>query len=129
MTNCNKGCYEVGVILFGDEDAEENQKDELSKYEAYEQICSGEYGHINYALAAYCVDKGHIECLKKIYKNTDMMWHSDLADCAIERDDLECLNFIVEVMGDVKICSKKVGVNCKEYVGKLKTKNVKKHRK
>ena len=68
MTNCNKGCYEVGVILFGDEDAEENQKDELSKYEAYEQICSGEYGHINYALAAYCVDKGHIECLKKYTK-------------------------------------------------------------
>jgi hypothetical protein len=129
MTNCKKGCYEVGVILYSDEDAEETQKDELSKYEAYEQIWPGDYGHINYALAAYCVDIGHIECLKKLYTDLDLEWHLDLADCAIEKDNLECLKFIVEVMGDVKICSKNKNVrkNCKEYVKQLKINNARKH--
>jgi hypothetical protein len=124
MTNCDKGCYEVGCILFSENydsccDAEENESVNLSNHEAYNEIVFGEYGHINYALAAYCVKMKHIECLKKIYKNTDMLWHSDLADCAIEEDDLECLKFIVEVMGDVEIYSKHIGINCKEYVEKL----------
>lgn len=135
MTNCNKDCCKVGYILYSDEyegcaDAEEQEGETLIKYEAYDAIYGGEYGHINYALASYCVYMGHIECLRNIYNNTDMQWHADLADCAIEKDNLECLKFIVEVMGDVTIDSKEknVGKNCEEYFKNLKNKNIKKHR-
>ncbi len=123
MANCDKGCYEVGSILYGEdyegcEDAEEKQGDILTRYEAYNAIWPGDYGHTNYALASYCVDVGHIECLKKLHGNVELQWHNDLADCVIEKDNLECLKFVVEVMGDVEIkCKdKKLGRNCRKYV-------------
>ncbi len=123
MANCDKGCYEVGCILYDEEyygcsDAEEKAGDILTRYEAYNAIWPGDCGHINYALASYCVSIGHIECLKKLHYNVDLQWHSDLADCVIYNDDLECLKFVIEVMGDVNIRTNddELGVNCRDYV-------------
>ncbi len=131
MINCNKGCYEVGHILFGGEyedrdEAEEKANDILHTYDAYESIWALDYGHMNYALAAYCVDVGHIECLKKLHSNVDLQWHSDLADCVIEKDNLECLKFVVEVMKGVNIESndKALGNNCRDYVKGLDSKSL-----
>lgn len=135
MSDCDKGCYDVGIILFNTERgpsfAEEKEGHILSRHEAYQKIYGGEYGHINYALATYCVHSGHLDCLKNIYKNTNMMWHADLADVAIEADNLECLKFIVDVMGDVTISSKdkEIKKNCKKYVKNLDNRKIKLHTK
>ncbi len=131
MANCDKGCYEVGCVLYGGDyedrdEAEEKGRDILTRYEAYNAIWPGDYGHINYALASYCVYMGHVECLKKLHYNVELQWHSDLADCVIYNDDLECLKFVVEVMGDVNIDCKddELGVNCRDYVKGLENLNI-----
>ena len=137
---CSKGCYEVGLILFGLKDSdnetntdfgenEKKNKRKLLKYEAYRKMSDGmKYGFIKYALASYCVDVGHADCLRKIHKNLDVHWHADLADCAIEKDDLECLKVIIEEMGDVKIDVKNIGDNCREYVQNLDHKKLLKNK-
>jgi hypothetical protein len=132
---CTKGCYDVGIILFnkdGEYDFDENEKKyekNLSKYEAYNKMSDGMiYGDIKYSLAAYCVAIGHSDCLKKLYKNTDIHWHADLADCAIEKDDLECLKVVIEDMGDITIRSQNIGKNCRKYIQNLDRKKLLKNK-
>ena len=57
--------------------------------------------------------------VQKLYYDTDLEWHTDLADCAIEQDNLEALKFIVEKMGRVKISIKEANENCKAYLSYL----------
>lgn len=124
MENCVYGCCKVGEIFYknkyNDDDNIENKFDEISKYEAYNAIYSGEFGHENYALPAFCVCNGHLECLKKLHKNKEfkLMWHFDLSNVAIENDNLECLIYILENMGDVddKFDLNCVGKQCMNYV-------------
>jgi len=110
---CDKGCVMVDRILQGefDEDEECNDRSdiidlfntELSQYPCFLEIVEGEYGHLNYAVAAYAVEKGHLNCLKELYETTDgFMWHNDLASVAIENKRLEELKYILERMGDVE---------------------------
>jgi hypothetical protein len=88
-------------------------------------------GHVNYALPAYCVEIGHVNCLKKISKEPKFTFHYDLPILAIENDDLEILKFILEdLVHKMKRCYKdeclnffidnikdmEIGPNCKLYV-------------
>ena len=136
---CSKGCCEVGTYIYGknstffdDDDYDnDNNKDDnntISHYEAFHALYIG--GHPNYNLPAYCVEIGHIECLKKISKEEDFMYHSDLAIVAIEHDNLECLQYIVEHLGDVKLVNdiNDVGENCKEYVKNILCNRIRKNR-
>lgn len=129
---CPKGCCEVGRIVYGknsnffhndddDENSEVNYSD-IEHYEAFDGIYSG--GHPNYRLPAYCVEIGHYECLKTISKEEGFMYHGDMAFVAIEHDNLECLKYIVEELGDVSfnIDIADVGPNCKEYVEQVLSK-------
>lgn len=125
VNHCDKGCCVVGSILYGEnyediEDAEELEEEILIQHEAYTQIYQEEFGHINYALPSYCVSINHLECLKTISLEPNFMYHSDLAICAVESDNLECLKFIVEVLGDVQLEFVEVGPNCEKYVKTIK---------
>lgn len=64
---CNKGCSATRIILYDNEciyEAEDENQEVLDTFEAYRKVGPGDlYGHINYGLAAYCVDVGHLECL------------------------------------------------------------------
>lgn len=131
---CSKGCCEVGTYIYGknstffeDED-KDHDNDTIIQYEAFKALYND--GHPHYILPAYCVEIGHIECLKKIAKEEQFMYHSDLAQIAIEHDNLECLQYIVEDLGDVNvdIDINNVGQHCKEYVCNIK-KNKKKEEK
>ena len=57
------------------------------------------------------------------------MYHSDLAIIAIEHDNFECLQYIVEHLGDVTldIDINNVGENCKEYVKNILCNTIKKN--
>src|SRR3989338_6638760 len=110
--DCNYKCQRIAEILYGDDSSDENDNiyyredkysDELDMYEAYKLCKSGNYGHINYALLAFIVKKGHLNCLKKIHKNNNIQWHNDLADLAIEVGNLEILKYIIQEMGDITI--------------------------
>jgi len=70
---------------------------------SYQEIMEDDYGHINYALAAYCVIKGHNQCLKHLQRNSNFMWHADLATVTSENNNIECLKYILEYMGDVHV--------------------------
>ena len=70
---CDRHCVEVGFILYGANRCEDccpaereyRHYKELMNYSSYKAISEEKYGYINYALAAYCVSMGHLECLKK----------------------------------------------------------------
>lgn len=106
---CDKGCYETGCILYSDEynaiiQAEKKNRLKLEQYEAYRAIASGDdFGHINYALPAYCVFIGHNHCLKKLHKTVDLMWHNDLAKHALFVGNIEAYQYIIQEMGDVDV--------------------------
>ena len=123
---CSKGCCKVGEILYDPQDDDnytvddiiDNNYNELKKYKAFDEMFE-DNGHQNYLLPYYCVKIGHLDCLKYIAKLPEFMYHSDLADCAIEMDKLDFLKFIVEEIGDIRISKysfKQLGHNCKEYV-------------
>ena len=121
---CNKGCVEVAKIVSEYEDieeAEENASSELQKYECYNKICEGDYGHITYALLAYCISNGHLDCIKKIRENEDYFfaYHADSADVAIENNNIEMLKYIVEELGDVTISTAHMNNECKKYIDSL----------
>lgn len=110
---CDHGCAETDQILqlesaldCGDIDEGELHPDEIlslrnaKNYACYNATALGDYGHENYAAAAYAATLGHLDCLKQIHKN-DGMWHSDLAIVAAEHGQFACLKYIVETMGDV----------------------------
>jgi len=126
---CTKGCCQVGQILYGtlDEDYDlseiiESKESELEKYAAFHEMFE-DGGDDNYALATYCVRIGHVDCLKTISKLPAIMYHYDLAVCAAEIDNVECLQFILEEMEDVKIPTlDDAGPNCKTYLQSRATK-------
>lgn len=94
---------------------------QISGYKCYKEIIEGtSYGHINYCVASYCVQHNHLECLKYLHKNTALQWHNDLAAVACTVGNIECLKYIVECMGDVKITTEDmkyvVSKECIEYV-------------
>ncbi len=91
---CTDGCVEVELLI----GYEEKNYNKLTQYECYQKI--DDYGHINYAVMAYATTHGHIDCLKKLHKNGSM-WHTDLAIVAAENDQIECLQYIIEEMGDI----------------------------
>ena len=107
---CDKKILETAHILYGNSggfenndcysvsDREDYYYDILNRYPAYNEISNGKYGDINYALPAYCVYIGNNEYLKKMATDDklDLMWHSDLADYAIEQKNVEALKIIVE---------------------------------
>ena len=105
---CDKNCCLVGKLLYCSEiddieEANDEYSDELLKCMSYQEIMEDDYGHINYALAAYCVIKGHNQCLKHLHRNSNFMWHADLATVASENNNIECLKYILEYMGDVHV--------------------------
>ncbi len=126
---CSKGCCKVGQYIYGkdskffeyDSDSDNNNIDgnEISHYEAFDALY--DVGNPLYNLPAYCVEIGHIECLKTISKEEQFMYHADLAMIAVEQDNLECLKYIIEEMGDVKLNlnDQDVGPNCKDYVNDI----------
>lgn len=110
---CDKGCVKVDKILQGELDEDELCDDrseiidifddQLSEYPCYLEIIDGDYGHLNYAVAAYVVKNGHFDCLKELYETTNgFMWHNDLASVAIENNRLNELKYILEKMGDIE---------------------------
>lgn len=115
---CVKNCCKVGAILYGDSELDITDII-LDEYEAFNEMFNY-FCNENYALPLYCVAIGHLECLKKISKEPNFMYHADLAVCAIEHDQIECLKFIIEELGDVYIPTKKdeieIGEKCKDYV-------------
>lgn len=131
---CNKGCYEVGMIYYNIDDEtgecdlyenEEKHYDKLSKFAAFHEMGDGIFGHINYQLASYCVSIGHYDCLKKLHRNIpEFMWHSDLGECAIEKNcDVKILQYIIENMGHICISDdidvSKINKDCKKYLYNL----------
>lgn len=124
---CSKGCCNVGEILYGGHGPEEQELEEimennveLEKYPAFQEMFAGG-GHPNYALTAYCVEIGHVECLRTLSTLPYFMYHSDLAIVAAECDQLECLQFIIQVLGKVDLPARRhiSGPNCKEYITQL----------
>ena len=118
---CSKNCCKVGEIIYWDSDDDiweiiENNK-ELENYKAFNEVFE-DRGNENYALPEYCVKTGHLDCLKTISKLPNFMYHSDLAICATEYDNLECLKFILEELRDVNIPDLKDinGPNCECYI-------------
>jgi len=105
MPSCSHGCVLAGAIHVVTEDMDEMFeffRDELSDYPCYMAMYDGEYGHENYAAMAYAVHHGHLECLKRLHR-LGADWHGDLAICAQECDQKECLAYILTEMGDVEI--------------------------
>lgn len=123
---CNDGCIEV-ELFFQDEDGtcrstlEECYYNELNKYKCYQNI--NDYGHLNYAVMNYAASVGHLNCIKYLHKNTDVMWHTGLACVAAENNQLLCLKYIMEEMGDVSLdlnLYKHVNSpECKKYLDKF----------
>jgi hypothetical protein len=99
--SCDKNCIDVGNILYVYPYNKNDAK--LIKLEAYKSIVNGDFGHINYALAAYCVSNNHIECLKKLHQTVDLEWHNDLAIVALECNNITGLKYIVNEMRNVEI--------------------------
>ena len=111
---CKKGCIDMGRILYNvcrDDintdtisEIENDKQNELCTLDCYNEIYQNDYGHINYALASYCAEKGHLECLEHLHEDKDieLLWYNDLAIVAFENGNFECLLYIVKVMGDVK---------------------------
>lgn len=128
MNTCLKNCCKVGDILYcmsNEYDMEEiidMYENELQKYDAYIEM-QEIGGHINYVLPYYCVEIGHVNCLKYISKLPNFMYHNDLAMCAIDNDQLECLQYIVENCPDIYMIESlddwDIGENCMEYVKEL----------
>lgn len=106
---CNKGCINVGEILYDNEseysisEIEERRQNELIKFDCYNEIYRHDFVDINYALSAYCVKIGHLNCLKILHQNGNLVWHNDLAIYALECNKINCLKYIVECMEDVEI--------------------------
>lgn len=127
---CEYDCVKTGKILYGEssstDENEEIYSEELSTYKAYLDILEGEYGHINYSLPAYCIEKKHINCLKELYylENLCLMWHSGLADISFKEDYLDGLKFVIEIMGDVILDDvNNLRDNCKNYLKELISNN------
>ena len=122
---CTKNCCKVGDIIFVDWhdsdcqicDVIKRNGDILEKYDAFNEMFDNYGGHDNYALAWYCVKNNHLNCLKYISNIPGFMHHADLAICAAEFDNLECLQYILEEIGDVHVPElKDAGANCKFYM-------------
>ncbi len=111
MNICEKKCCKVGELLYNKEgfddisDIVDNCIDELEKCEAFVEMQEN-CGDINYILPSYCVEIGHLDCLKYISKLPNFMYHSDLAVCAMEHGQIECVKWIIENMKDVHIPEK-----------------------
>ncbi|AYV82984.1 MAG: hypothetical protein Hyperionvirus3_130 [Hyperionvirus sp.] len=127
--NCKDGCIQVEKLLNDEKyddrsDAEDANFDKLCKFKCYNSIREGDYGDMNYAVAAYAVEKGHLGCLQTLHKKYDLMWHADLAEVAIENNQFECLQYIMEHMGDVNCCresltNSNINDKCKEYIKRI----------
>jgi len=105
-SKCCDGCVEVELILQSNEDISRSTleymyTDKLNEYKCYQAL--DQCGHINYAVMSYAAKKGHLDCIKYLHQNTYVMWHNDLAIVAAESDQLECLKYIVEQIGDVSV--------------------------
>jgi hypothetical protein len=143
--NCEDGCVEVELLLqqledrgnvsHGDkEDYDEEDWDYMEKdrkivekipdCKCSEEIMTDDCGDINYAVASYTVSHGHLDCLKTLHKDGGLMWHADLAVCAAEAGQLECLKYVLEKMGDVAILEKDfthvTSNKCIEYLNRNK---------
>jgi len=110
---CTHGCTKFAQILY-DEEFEGDyyelvniKYDELKNFKCADPIIDDEYGHINYALMAYATSHGHLDCLKELHVTYEAGWHTDLAGVAIENDQFECLQYIMEKMGGVQ-CGKDI---------------------
>ncbi len=92
---CNDGCIVVEKLLQGAEtdrlDIIDQNYDKLKQHKCFQEIEDEEYGHINYAVMAYAASNGHLNCIKTLHENTDVMWHTDLAIVAAENNQLDCL--------------------------------------
>lgn len=134
---CRDGCVVVELALGGyekvlnctaEDDVEEMSRDEirdnfcshLEHYKCFQDAIVGfDYGHINYAVAAYCVENNHLNCLKTLHKTGRLMWHNHLAMLALEHGNLPVLQYIVENMGDYRIdepMSDDICAECRKYV-------------
>ena len=124
---CNDGCIVVEKLLQGAEtdrlDIIDQNYDKLKQHKCFQEIEDEEYGHINYAVMAYAASSGHLNCIKTLHENTDVMWHTDLAIVAAENNNLDCLQYIIEHMGDVSCGTTDfkdvTSLKCKEYIAKV----------
>ena len=138
---CDDGCIKVELALQGDrnvlncteeqyDDLLENDYDRreisdtlcdhLRHFKCFQDAVIGyDCGHINYSVASYCVQNGHLNCLKYLHQNGGLHWHTDLAMVAIEHSQLSCLKYIVEFMGsyciDFQYDNKQSVGECMEY--------------
>lgn len=136
MVHCSHQCCNAGVALdwynaLLDNLVEDDTRTletinakmdaDMADNDAWDAVWSGDYGHKNYALAAYCVSIGHVDCLAALRQENIIAWHADLAVYAIEANQLDCLRYIVDHMGDVVIHASDVDPSsvCAEYVYSL----------
>lgn len=135
---CNDGCVLVECGLQGnsdilgctDDEIEEcygdrrdiadQFSDKIKHLKCFQDAVIGyDYGHINYAVASYCVKNGHISCLRYLHQINNMLkWHNDIAEVAIENNQLECLKYILYFMGNFLIKSENISVfnECTEFL-------------
>jgi len=106
MPNCDDGCVQLELLLhpkWYDDDCERSScsESELEKYPCFGEVMDN-CGHHRYAVMSYATKKGHLNCLIRLHK-LGAAWHNDLAMVAVESDQLHCLRYIVEQMGDVAV--------------------------
>jgi hypothetical protein len=72
--DCDKGYCKVGSIIYAESNDDIIQSsNEIERYESFIEMFNNG-GHVNYALHAYCVEIGHINCLKKISKEPNLLF-------------------------------------------------------
>lgn len=109
-TLCDAGCVPVYFLMEGEEDGSESDEEvsddrrkELQRWPCWAAVTSGEYGHIRYAVASYCVQHGHLACLKYLAEHADWLeYHADLAEVAAREGHEDVLDYILSHMGDVR---------------------------
>lgn len=108
----DEGAYKVAEIIYNIHENNDIRstmikfENELIKYNAFRQMLnSHEYGHYNYALISFCIEKGYVNSIHKMINNSNIsiMYHSDSANVSIENNNLDALKLFIETLGDVNI--------------------------
>ena len=127
---CKDECVEVENILQGDDNEEDDCRytlmykhhEKLSKYKCFNEIKDDEYGHPNYAVAAYAGCNNHLDCLKELNK-IDADCHFYLSVSVAESGNYECFKYVMEEYGDVckdkKAFTNVTDERCKKYIDEV----------
>lgn len=110
MTNwtCRDGCARVAAAYLSHyDDSDENSDnvdvtwtERVRQCECFKAIAGGGYGGFHHAPMTYAAKHGHVQCLKELH-GLAAEWHSDLAIVALKADQLGCLQYVIEHMGNV----------------------------